>query len=272
MTFLQRHAYSIGGAIAAAAWPFFFRRRRISVDNVLKCGITSDPREARRIARVAWCHFAGHIAEALFVPRVVTRENWREHLDFSGAPEEAVKLLLDTPEKPVLLVSGHHGVWEAATNILSFSRPMIAIARKFNSAWAQKFVEKHHFRGPVTLVDKNHGFTSAVLRQWKEECAALTVLMDQHAWNGERLEFLGRPAMTVTSAARLAVRSGCPVVIGSFVRIAPYRYRLVGGTPLEFSRGDDVRRVTQIFNDRLGEAIRQYPEQYLWSHRRWRED
>ena len=42
MTFLQRHAYSIGGAIAAAAWPFFFRRRRISVDNVLKCGITSD--------------------------------------------------------------------------------------------------------------------------------------------------------------------------------------------------------------------------------------
>ena len=62
------------------------------------------------------------------------------------------------------------------------------------------------------------------------------------------------------------------MVIGSFVRIAPYRYRLVGGTPLEFSRGDDVRRVTQIFNDRLGEAIRQYPEQYLWSHRRWRED
>ena len=53
MTFLQRHAYSIGGAIAAAAWPFFFRRRRISVDNVLKCGITSDVREARRIAESA---------------------------------------------------------------------------------------------------------------------------------------------------------------------------------------------------------------------------
>ncbi len=272
MTFLQRHAYSIGGAIAAAAWPFFFRRRRISVDNVLKCGITSDVREARRIARVAWRHFAGHIAEALFVPRVVTCENWREHLDFSGAPEEAVKMLLDTPEKPVLLVSGHHGVWEAATNILSFSRPMIAIARKLDSAWAQKFLEKHHFRGPVTLVDKNRGLTPAVLRQWKDQCAALTMLMDQHAWNGERLEFLGRPAMTVTSAARLAVRSGFPVVIGSFVRVGPYRYRLVGGTPLEFSRGDDVRRVTQIFNDRLGEAIRQYPEQYLWSHRRWRED
>ena len=53
---------------------------------------------------------------------------------------------------------------------------------------------------------------------------------------------------------------------------AELKRRLVGGTPLEFSRGDDVRRVTQIFNDRLGEAIRQYPEQYLWSHRRWRED
>ena len=99
MTFLQRHAYSIGGAIAAAAWPFFFRRRRISVDNVLKCGITSDPSEARRIARVAWCHFAGHIAEALFVPRVVTCENWREHLDFSGVSRSSFTASSGAPEK-----------------------------------------------------------------------------------------------------------------------------------------------------------------------------
>jgi lauroyl/myristoyl acyltransferase len=61
-------------------------------------------------------------------------------------------------------------------------------------------------------------------------------------------------------------------VVGSFVRIAPFKYRLVGGAPLEFSKSDDLLECTQLLNDRLGDAIRKYPEQYLWSHRRWRHD
>ena len=49
-------------------------------------------------------------------------------------------------------------------------------------------------------------------------------------------------------------------------------YRLVGGKPLRFSKADDKIAATQLLNDRLGEAIRKYPEQYLWAHRRWRHD
>jgi KDO2-lipid IV(A) lauroyltransferase len=86
------------------------------------------------------------------------------------------------------------------------------------------------------------------------------------------LTFLGRKAQTFTSATRLAMRYGYPIVVGSFVRVAPYRYRLVGGDPIWFSSGDDRNAATQLLNDRLEEAIRQYPEQYLWAHRRWRHD
>lgn len=272
MTFLQRHAYSIGCGFAAALWPFFPRRRRISVENILKCKITGDAGEARRIAKRAWCHLAGHIAEALFVPGVVTKDNWREHLDFSGLAEKSVTTLLFTPETPVILVSSHHGVWEAATNILSLSRPMIAIARTMNNRLVSRWMKNHHFRGPVTIVDKNRGFTPSVIKQWVSECSAMTILMDQHAWKGAPLEFLGRPAKTVTSAARLAIRTGHPVISGSFIRQGPYDYKLVGGDPLVFSRDDDVEKVAQVLNDRLGECIRAYPEQYLWSHRRWRDD
>ena len=67
------------------------------------------------------------------------------------------------------------------------------------------------------------------------------------------------------------MRTGVPIVVGSFVRIAPYRYRLVGGTPLYLNKDSNRDEATQILNDRLGDAIRQYPEQYLWIHRRWRE-
>ena len=270
MNFLDRKAYDWGSAFARALFWLFPKRRRIAVDNILKAKITDDPKEALRIARTSWGHLAGHVCEALRVPHVITRENWREHLEVSEGHPDAVKLLLDETDKPIILVSAHHGVWEAATNLLSFARPMIAIARVMNNKFVANWMKKHHFRGPVTIVDKNHGFTPDTLRDWEKDCAAMTILMDQHTSGGLKREFLGRPAKTFTSVTRLAMRTGYPVVVGSFVRVAPYRYRLVGGAPLRFSRGDDLAKCTQILNDRLGEAIRKYPEQYLWAHRRWR--
>jgi len=273
MNFLFNHAYDLGVGFARLAWLFIGKRRRLAVDNILRAGITSDPREARRIARQSLCHLAGHICEALCVPFVVRRDSWREHLDMASEVDpETVRLLLETPDTPILLASAHHGVWEAATNILSFARPMIAIARVQNNPLVAKFMKKYHFRGPVTVIDKNHGFTPDILRQWRETCAAMTILMDQYTGGGLQLTFLGRPARTFTTVSRLAMRTGYPVVIGSFVRVAPYRYRLVGGAPLRFAKGDDLAAATQQLNDRLEQAIRRYPEQYLWVHRRWRDD
>ena len=272
MNFVQRHAYGFGCGFAALFWPFFTKRRRISVENILRCGITDDPKQAKRIARKAFCHFAGHMCEALCVPGVVTKENWREHLDFADATPAVVKMLLDTPETPILLVSGHHGCWEAATNILSMTRPMIAIARVMDSKLLQNWMKKHHFRGPVTIINKNDGFREKIMRQWFAEKSAMTILMDQYTYGGSMLRFLGRPARTVTSAARLAVKYGFPVVVGSFIRVGPFQYRAVGGKPIVFEKGTDRDVAAQVLNDRIGEAIRKYPEQYLWMHRRWRDD
>ena len=265
-------AYGFGASVAVLFYPLFRKRRKIAVDNILKAGITSDPREADRIARTSWGHLAGHVCEALKVPGVITRENWREHLDESGGAPEAVNLLLEETDRPILLVSAHHGVWEAATNLLSFARPMIAIARTMNNPYVAKWMSRHHFRGPVTVIDKNRGFTIDVIRQWKHENAAMTILMDQHAnpRHAVRCDFMGRPAWTFTTAARLAIRYGYPIVAGSFVRTAPFRYRLVGGEPLRFAPDADLTAATAKLNERLAAAIRQYPEQYLWAHRRWR--
>ena len=272
MTFVQRHAYGFGCGFAALFWPFFRGRRKISVENILRAGVANDEKEARRIAKRAFCHFAGHICEALLVPSVVTKDNWREHLDFSEADPALEKVLFERPDTPILIVSGHHGCWEAATNIISLRRPMIAIARVMDSKILRNWMKNHHFRGPVTVVSKNDGFRERIIRQWLEEKSAMTILVDQYAHKGALLRFFGRPARTVTSAARLAVKHGFPVAVGSFVRVGPFRYRAVGGAPVIFEKGTDRDQATQLLNDRLEEAIRRYPEQYLWMHRRWRDD
>ena len=272
MNFLKKRSYDIGCLAASLVWPFFRKRRRISVENILKCGITSDLSEAKRIARKSFCHFAGHICEALVVPSVVNKDNWRDHFDLSEADPELAKVLFERLDTPILIVSGHHGAWEAATSIISLNRPMIAIARMMDSKFLQNWLEKRHFRGAVTVISKNDGFREKIMRQWLAEKSAMTILMDQHTYGGSKLKFFGRPARTVTSAARLAIKYGFPVAVGSFVRVGPFKYRAVAGKPIVFEKGTDRDAATQILNDRIEEAIRKYPEQYLWMHRRWRDD
>ena len=272
MTFLQRHAYGIGCGFASLLWPLFVKRRRISVENILKCGVAADDCAARRLAKRAFCHFAGHVCEALFASKVINEGNWREHFDLSDADPEAVDALLYRLDTPVLLVSGHHGCWEAATHFIPFRRPMIAIARVMDNPILRKWMQKHNFRGNVTVISKRNGLNAAVLEKWRAEKSALTILSDQHTYGGAKLKFFGRPAHTVTSAARLAIRFGVPIVVGSFVRTGPYMYRAIGGKPLVFGKDANRDEATQLINDRLEEAIRKCPEQYLWMHRRWRDD
>jgi len=268
-------AYAIGASVTACFYPLFRKRRRIAVDNILQSHITDDPAEADRIARKAFGHFAGHLFEALKTGSVIGPDNWREHITFDG-PETAWKLLMESPGVPIMILTGHLGAWECAVPIISYTRPMIAVARKMNNPFIERFLKKHHFRGEITIVPKKKGFAPSVLREWKEKGAAMTLLMDQHAGPkyGVRVNCMGRLASTHTSPARLHLKTGAPILAGAFVRDGLFQYRMVTAEPIRFTpTGDkekDVADLTTEINRRIEAVIRRYPEQYLWAHNRWR--
>jgi KDO2-lipid IV(A) lauroyltransferase len=105
----------------------------------------------------------------------------------------------------------------------------------------------------------------------------LGILPDQHAaFGGIIVDFLGRPAATAVGPAVLAFRTGCAVVPGFCYRRPDGTYLARFFPPLELVRtGDrehDVRENTILFNEVIGEQIREHPEQWLWLHRRWKVD
>jgi KDO2-lipid IV(A) lauroyltransferase len=268
-------AYSLGASITAFFYPLFRKRRRIAIDNILKAHITDDPVKADRIARTSFGHLAGHLCEALKTGSVIGPDTWREHISFDG-PETAWKLLMESPGVPVIILTGHLGAWESAVSIISYTRPMIAVARTMNNPFVERFLKTHHFRGEITIVPKTRGFAPSVLREWKEKGAAMTLVMDQHAGSahGIRVDFMGRPASTHTSPARLHLKTGAPIIAGAFIRVGLFQYRMVTAEPIRFApTGDkeqDIAMLTTEINRRLEAVIRRYPEQYLWAHKRWR--
>jgi len=106
------------------------------------------------------------------------------------------------------------------------------------------------------------------------ECVA--ILPDQHAAKGGIwVDFMGRPASTHPGPATLAERTGCAVVPVFAFREADDTIRCRVLPALELvataDREYNIRANTQLFNDVIGEQIRQRPEQWLWLHDRWKE-
>jgi len=104
----------------------------------------------------------------------------------------------------------------------------------------------------------------------------VVVLNDQYARRsrGVFVPFLGVRASTSLGLAVLALRSGAPVVPAYTIRVGPDHHRLVIRPPLETpdtgDRRKDAELLTARANEALGEIIRAHPEQYMWSHRRFR--
>ena len=103
----------------------------------------------------------------------------------------------------------------------------------------------------------------------------MTLLVDQDAGkSGLRTDFLGRPASTWPGAARMSLRTGCPVVALAIVREEGGSHELRFGRTLEpddFRDGPDpVRDYTAAISGAVETFIRERPDQWFWVHRRWK--
>ena len=265
----------VHGFGAAFGWLWFWLspgRRKIAVANILGAGITTDPRVARRVACHAAMNFVGNILEATRFTRAVGNAPWHAYTDAAGIDRESLEIL----EKPgpIMILCAHLGAWEAATHLAAAFKPVTAVARTLNNPYVQKFLAGGILRSSIEIIPKKRGFTPDVLKRWPREGRVLGFVCDQHAGrDGIWVDFMGRPASTFTSPARLHLKTGHPILLGAFIRTAPFRYAAHSSVIRFTPTGDheaDVRACTEEINRRFGDLIRRFPEQYLWSHRRWR--
>jgi KDO2-lipid IV(A) lauroyltransferase len=103
------------------------------------------------------------------------------------------------------------------------------------------------------------------------------ILMDTNMTppQGVFVDFFGIPACTASGLARIALRTDAAVVPGFTIWDESLRkYRLRFDPALELVRtGDleaDIVTNTQNFTKVIEGYVRQYPEQWLWVHRRWK--
>lgn len=249
------------------------RRRRISVANIMVCGITADRAVASKIARDSFRHVGTLLIESLKSRTLLNSPDLAERMKICVAPE--LEDLLKEPGQGIILATGHFGSFEVAAHLLSREKPVAGVSRGMNNPYVNRIMLRERPKGGFYLMPKHDlSDTSRFLRVLKEG-HVLALMVDQYAIDrGMMVDFFGKPASTHSGIALLHLISGAPLCFGYCIRTGEMMYELHAEGPFKYkptgNKEDDVRRILTELNRRLESAIRLAPEQYLWAHRRWK--
>src|SRR5207244_9232665 len=103
----------------------------------------------------------------------------------------------------------------------------------------------------------------------------VAMLVDQYYVRGVDVNFFGRRTKANPFMARLARHVDCPIHGARIVRLPGDRFRCDLTEEIAPVRGADgaidVERTMQAITDVIEGWVREHPEQWLWVHRRWRD-
>jgi KDO2-lipid IV(A) lauroyltransferase len=262
----------VGRQLGNVAYYLDWEHRSVAFQNLRTAfGHEKSEEERRAIAKRNFQHMGMMVVEFFRIPGM-DMEAYRRKVSAEGV-EEALKLL--ERKKGGLLLIGHFGNWELMGFMARvIGNPVLAVAKpiKQNERLYRFILEIRDKAGLHIIPPRNA--TRKVLEVLSQN-RLVGIMIDQRAKRsrGVWVDFFGKKAPTSPGLAVMAIRSGAPVVPVFMVRDGFQKHRLLVKEPIELvltgDRERDVEINMQRFTRILESMIRQYPDQWIWIHRRW---
>jgi KDO2-lipid IV(A) lauroyltransferase len=178
--------------------------------------------------------------------------------------------------KGVLVLTGHLGAWELSSFYHSLmGMPMGMVIRRLDNPLVDAFVNRVRCLHGNRVIHKDD-FARGLIASMRDG-ETVGILMDTNMTppQGVFVPFFGVLACTASGVARIAAKTGAAVVPGFLLwEKSEQKYVLHFGKELDVVRTGDAEQDalanTASFTAAIERYIRQYPEQWLWLHRRWK--
>lgn len=177
----------------------------------------------------------------------------------------------------LILFTAHLGMWELTSfGLALYGHPFSFLVRRLDNPRIEEFVDGVRIRFGNQTLDKQSAARS-MLKILRAGETSLGLLPDLNTLDDEAIfvDFFGVPAATTFIVAKLALRTGAPLV----PVFAPWSEEkkkfllIVDPMVTPVSTGDeeaDVRRLTSEMSLMIENEIRRWPGQWLWIHKRWK--
>jgi Kdo2-lipid IVA lauroyltransferase/acyltransferase len=262
--------FAIG--IARVVYLLHFRLRQVGMRNLEMVFPEKSVAEHKRILRGVFTSLGRQLAELCQFPNY-TKENVDEVVVYDGLEnyERAY-----ARGKGVLFLTAHFGGWELSAFAHSLHGHWLhVVMRPMDNEYLDRLLQSYRTMHGNKTVAKDD-FVRGLLAAMKAG-ETVGILMDTNMTppQGIFVDFFGIAACTASGLARIALRTDAAVVPGFTIwdrKLGKYRLRF--DPALELIRtGDldaDITANTQVFTKVIENYVRQYPDQWLWVHRRWK--
>ncbi|MFH2035595.1 MAG: lysophospholipid acyltransferase family protein [Candidatus Zixiibacteriota bacterium] len=267
-------ADKLAAGIGILSYHILGSRRRIAIDNLTRA-FSKDKSEIeiREIAREVFKTVARYTIDFSRNPVIAGGRLKSYVYEYSGFEylTEALK-----EGRGVVFATAHFGNGEYMGGWLSaMGLPVdFVVGRQHNKHIDKMFSELRKAHG-VGIIYANVSARHAI-RALRDN-RVIGLMADQHsASKGAIVNFFGRKAATPKGPASFCISNNCPMIFGVLIREKYNRYKILINPPIypdsKADRKDDIVRILQEYTNQLEEIVRQYPEQWMWTHRRWKVD
>src|SRR6516225_2696690 len=261
--------------IARAIGPMT-REQKIGRANLTAAFLEKSPAEIEAILAGVWDNLGRLGAEFAHLDHI-----WKydpAHPEDSrieiGARTDELFTQLRLDGKPALIFASHLANWELpALAAVAHGLDTAILYRRPNIASADRIIQEMRQVNMGTLIPAGRD-APLRLAQALKDGKHVAMLIDQYLTGGVEVTFFGRKTRANPMLARLLRQVECPIHGVRIIRLPGHRFRAELSEevkPVRDAAGQiDIKGTMQAVTSVIEGWIREYPDQWLWLHRRWR--
>lgn len=277
-------ALPLGLAVRTSAWAWRLlaplinpKRHARALDNLAIAFPEWTPAERRRVAYAHWENLGRVMAETMQIDRLIKDPSRIEIENYEVFARYKDKL------GPIVGVSLHMGNWEVAIwpLVMADARPA-AVYRSVNNPYVDAYLRAQRKdlypdglfgRGKVEGDHGDNQKTARIITDYVRRGGRLGIVCDLYDRTGIPITFFGKPARTQAIGAMIARRTGARVWMCRCLRIGKSsRFKILIEelrVPRTANQGEDIKAAMGAMQAQFETWIREHPEQWMWSNRRW---
>lgn len=277
--FVRLFPIDLAGSISGKVWRLVAphnRRHKRALANLALAFPDKTPEERERIALAMWENLGRVMTETMNIDRILKQP---ERLHITNG-----HWIARYKEKmgPVLIVTMHMGNWELGMWPVTLAGVNPAgVYRQVKNPYVDRYLRAQRKdlypgglfgRGRAPGMDETQK-TARLIMDYVRQGGRLGFISDLYDAQGLAVPFFGHPAKSMPIAAMIARRVGARIWIGRVLRIGKRACFDVNVNELRIPRSnnqaEDIRSITAAIQRHFETWIREAPEQFMWSNRRW---
>lgn len=245
-------------------------RRKVVNDNLSKCFPNLDKMSLKRLVKLSYKNLTDILVEGIKGFTMTRKQILKRHKVLNPEILEPFK----AAGKSIITLPSHYGNWEwgsLSPGLYIRDYKIIAFYKPLTNPYADRFMRKNRSRTGTVLASIYT--TTRTFENQSKEMTAYIMAADQSPSNSKSsiwVDFLGRKTAFLHGPEKHATRFNIPVFFVDIQRVKRGYYTLelclIAENPAELEPGEITRR----YAHKLEEAIIKKPENWLWSHRRWK--